>query len=157
MKFCILLTKDYWEALWPVFLIFVQKLWILSALYTVLHMFRQLLFLAGNQGNHQNFNPSLLSKKLWLILMGMKQFFFFFEKKYSKWPTQKNLDFQTTNSQYFFVKISGIGPLVSRINWCEGHWCGSTYMVIRLSNVNSETGLKSIFCVFRLFLSLTTI
>ena len=28
----------------------------------------------------------------------------------------------------FFLKISGTGPWVSRINWCEGHWCGSTYL-----------------------------
>ena len=33
-------------------------------LYTVLHMFTQLLFWAGNQGNNQNFDPSLLAKKL---------------------------------------------------------------------------------------------
>ena len=30
-------------------------------IYTVLHIFRQVLFV--NQGNHQNFNPSLLSYK----------------------------------------------------------------------------------------------
>ena len=33
-------------------------------MYTVLHMFTQLLFWAGDQGNHQNFDPSLLAKKL---------------------------------------------------------------------------------------------
>jgi hypothetical protein len=27
-----------------------------------------------------------------------------------KWPTQKTEYFKTTNSQYFFTKISGIGP-----------------------------------------------
>ena len=32
-------------------------------------------FLAGNQGNHQNFNLSLLINKLGLVFMGMKQFF----------------------------------------------------------------------------------
>ena len=32
--------------------------------YTVLHMFRQVLFRAGNQGNHQNFEKSLLTNKL---------------------------------------------------------------------------------------------
>ena len=31
------------------------------------------LFLVGNQGNHQNFDPSLLTNKLWLVFMGMKQ------------------------------------------------------------------------------------
>ena len=24
-------------------------------------------------------------------------------------------------------------PCVNRMNWCECHWCGSTYMVVRLS------------------------
>ena len=43
---------------------------------------------AGNQSNHKNFDPSLLLKKLWLTFMGMKK------KKISKWPTQKNWDFQ---------------------------------------------------------------
>ena len=51
--------------------------------YTVLHMFRQVLFGAGNQGNHQNFEKSLLTNKLWHVFMGMKQ-------KKSKWPTRKN-------------------------------------------------------------------
>ena len=32
--------------------------------YTVLHIFRQVLFGAGNQGNHQNFEKSLLTNKL---------------------------------------------------------------------------------------------
>ena len=30
-------------------------------------------FLTRNQGNHQNFDPSLLTNKLWLVFMGMKQ------------------------------------------------------------------------------------
>ena len=38
--------------------------------YTVLHIFVQVLFWAGNQGHHQEFYPSLLPKKLWLIFMG---------------------------------------------------------------------------------------
>ena len=33
-------------------------------LYTVLHMFMQVLFWAENQGNRQNFDPFLLPKKL---------------------------------------------------------------------------------------------
>ena len=33
-----------------------------------------------------------------------------------------------------FSKISMIGPWVSWIDWCKAHWCGSTYMVVRLSN-----------------------
>ena len=31
-----------------------------------------------------------------------------------------------------------IDPWVSRINWCEGHWCGSTYIAVRLSDIGSK-------------------
>ena len=48
--------------------------------YTVLHMFRQVLFGAGNQSNHQNFKKSLLSCKCGLIFIGMKQKKIFFLK-----------------------------------------------------------------------------
>jgi len=37
--------------------------------------------LAGTQGNHQNFDPSLLTNKLRLVFMEMKQNNFFFLKK----------------------------------------------------------------------------
>ena len=67
---------------------------------------------------------------------------------FSKWPF-----FKTANSQIFFVKISWIGPWVSRIDWCKGHWWGSTYMAVRLSDIRPKTGKICIFCVFRLFLS----
>ena len=56
--------------------------------YTVLHINRQVLFGAGNQGNHQNFQKSSM--------------------------TQKTEIFNSPNSQYFFMKISWIGPWVSR-------------------------------------------
>ena len=49
-------------------------------IYTVLHMFRQVLFGAGNQSNHQNFKKSLLSCKCGLIFIGMKQKKIFFLK-----------------------------------------------------------------------------
>ena len=51
-----------------------------TLVYTVLHIFRQVLFGAGNQGNHQNFEKSLLSYKCWLIFIGMKQKKIFFLK-----------------------------------------------------------------------------
>ena len=38
----------------------------------------------------------------------------------------------------FFVKIFWIGPWVSMIDWCKGHWCGSTYMVVRLSSISPK-------------------
>ncbi len=73
--------------------------------YTVLHIFRQVLFGAGNQGNHQNFEKSLLTNKLWHVLMGMKQKkIFFFEKKISKWPTKKKLIFQFRQFSIFFCE-----------------------------------------------------
>ena len=46
--------------------------------------------------------------------------------------------FSSANSQYFFMKILGIGSWVSWINSCKGHWCGSTYMVVRLSDVRGN-------------------
>ena len=80
-------------------------------------------------------------KKIWRKKFKMADF--------SKWPF-----FKIANSQKNFVKISWIGPWVSRIDWCEGHWCSSTYMVVRLSDIRAKTGKKCIFCVFRLFLPL---
>ena len=108
-------------------------------------------FLAVNHHNHKNWLPSILIHNLWLIFMGMKQ-----EKKIieKKWPTQKKVIFQNRQFSIFFVKILWIGPWVSRIKWCEGHWNGSTYMVVRLSDIRSETAKKCLFCVFRPFLSL---
>ena len=83
----------------------------------------------------QNFEPSLLTNKLWLIFMGKKQnfFFFFLKKKIQNGRLKKSAFFKIANSQNFFVKISWISPWVSRIDWCEGHWCGST--LIHISKV----------------------
>ena len=88
----------------------------------------------GNQGKHQNLGPFVWPYKVGLIFMGTKQ------KKKSKWPTQKTEFFNSPNSQYIFLKILGIGSWFSRINWYKGHQCGSTYMVVRLSNVSSKKG-----------------
>ena len=41
--------------------------------YSVAHIITYPYLFAGNQGNHQNFVPSLGSLKLWLIWIGMKQ------------------------------------------------------------------------------------
>ena len=55
-----------------------------DVIYTVLHIFRQVLFWAGNQDNHQKFkNPC------YPIKMIFEMQHFFFEVKNSKWPTQK--------------------------------------------------------------------
>ena len=60
-------------------------------------------FLAGNQGNFQNFVPSSISKNLWRIFIEMKQKKFFFEKKNAKWPTKKRV-FQNRQFSIFFFK-----------------------------------------------------
>ena len=125
-------------------------------IYTVLHIFRQVLFWAGNQGNHQNFEKSFeISYKCYEFSLGWsKKKKKKIEKKVQNGRLKKNMFCQTVNSQYFFTKLSGMGPWVSRIDWCEGHWYGSTYMAVRLSDISSKTGKKCIFCVFRPFLSL---
>jgi hypothetical protein len=76
------------------------------------------------------------------------------KKKIQNGRLKKTEFFNSPNSQNFFTKMSWIGSWVSMIDWCGRHWCGSTWMVVRLSEVSSKTGKKCIFCVFRLFLSL---
>ena len=90
----------------------------------------------------------------WFSWESSKKRIFFWKKKiqnggFSKWPF-----FKIDNSQKFFVKISWIGPWVSRIDWCEGHWCSSTYMVVRLSDIRAKTAKKRKKGHFSLFLSL---
>ena len=64
------------------------------------------------------------------------------EKNYTAgwyvWGAQKKVIFQNRQFSIFFVKIYWIGPWVSRIEWCEGHWFGSTYMAVRLSDISSK-------------------
>ena len=72
--------------------------------YSGVHISWHELFLAGNQGNHQSLVPSMLPYK---------------------WPTQKTQN--SANSQYFFTKISGIGPWASRIN-----------LAFKMSHVNTK-------------------
>ena len=110
----------------------------------------QRIFWAGNQGNHQNFGQSLLTYKRWQILT---QNFFFFWKKNLKWPTHKKGHLPAPSILNIFSKMSWIGPWVSRIDWCKGHWCCSTYMAERLSEIRFKTGKKHLFCVFRPFLT----
>ena len=92
-------------------------------------------------------HPSV--NKLWLIFMGMKQIFFFWKKPFQNGLPKKTEIFKTAKSRKFFAKISWIGPWISSIDLFKRQWCGSTYMVVRLSDVCSKTGKKCIFCVFR--------
>ena len=64
-------------------------------------MFTQVLFWAGNQDNHLNFDLSLLPKKLRLIFMGMKQKKKKLKKKIENGRLQKTEIFKTANSQNF--------------------------------------------------------
>ena len=61
-------------------------------------------------------------------------------KKIKMADSKKTEIFNSPNSQYFFMKILWIGAWINRINWCEGHQCGLTYMVVRLSDVSSKNG-----------------
>ena len=101
-------------------------------------------FLAVYHHNHKNWVPSILTHNLWLIFIRMKQKkIFFWKNKIQNGRLKKRSFFKIANSQYFFVKISWSGPWVSRIHWCEGHWYGSTYMAVRLSDISSKMAKKS--------------
>ena len=124
-------------------------------MYTHAHLWFPPLFLAVNHHNIENWVPSILTHNLWLIFMGIRHnFFFLLQKKIQNGRLKKRSFFNSVNSQYFFVKISWIGPWVSRIDWCEGHWWGSTYMVVRLPDISSKMAKKHKKCIFCLFLSL---
>ena len=87
--------------------------------------------------------------------MKQKKIFFFFCKKNFKMADSKKLSFSTTPKSWAITaKISWIGPWVSRIDWCKGHWWGSTYMAVRLSDIRPKTGKICIFCVFMPFASI---
>ena len=81
------------------------------------------------------------------------------KRKNPKWPTKKTPHFPPPSILNICVsKIFWIGPWVSRIGWCKGHWCGSTYLVVRLSNKSSKTQKMHFLPVFELMSdSLTTI
>jgi hypothetical protein len=56
----------------------------------------------------------------------------------------------SANSQYFFMKISRIGPLDSRIDRCEWHWCclvlsccGTASQPYELSQTNALPSINS--------------
>ena len=123
---------------------FISKSFVLQAnkrkeIYSPVHKCWPKTSWGGNQVNHQNFDPSLLPKKLWLLFMGWSKNKFFWKKKFQNGWLKNSEFFKTINSQYFFAKISGIGPWVSRINWCKGYQCCSIDMVVSLSVVRSNT------------------
>ena len=101
--------------------------------YSGVHISWHELFLAGNQSNHQNLVPSMLTYNLWLISWRWR-------KKNQNGRLKKDWVFQLRQFSIFFMRISGISPWVCRINWCKGHQCGSTYMVAWLSDISSKKG-----------------
>ena len=58
-------------------------------------------------------------------------------KKILKWLTNTEF-FKTANFWKKIVKISWTGPWVSRIDWCKGHWCGSTFMAVKRKLKNRQ-------------------
>ena len=79
-----------------------------------------------------------------LVFIEMKQKnFFFWKQKFKMADSKKNSFSSSANSRYFFMKISWIGPWNSRIDWCHGHWCGSTYR--RLSNISKFQGRRKVW------------
>ena len=111
---------------------------------------------AGNQEEHQNFDPSALSYKFGLLFMGMKQIFLFFfkkkRKKKSKWPTLKTEIFKTANFQKFSWKFQGLVlGLVGLIN-AEGiDVVQPIWLWGCLSNICSKTAKKHKKCVLAWF------
>ena len=89
----------------------------------------------------------------WFSWEWSKKKIFFFEKKIENVRFKKSSFFKIANSQNFFAKISQIRPWVSRIEWCKGHRCSSTYMAVRLCDKSSRTAKKYRKCIFWLFLS----
>ena len=135
------------DCLWTTFLILSNILWPFPNYTRDRNVFSR-WFLAGNQVNHQNFDPSLLTNNLWRVFMRIRHFFFFLNFR-----LKKIMFFKIANSQNLFVKISWIGLWVSRIDWFKRHWCISTYMAVRLSDIRPKTAKKQWKCIFYLFSS----
>ena len=93
----------------------------------------------------ENFDQSLLHKKLWLIFMRMKKKSVFFWKYVIQNYRLKKMSFTKMPILNIFESLRDV---VSRINWCERHQCCSMDMVVRLSDVRYEIDKNSIFCVF---------
>ena len=68
----------------------------------------------------------------WLSWGWSKKKIIFFEKK-----TRMTV-FPSCQFWIFFSKNFRDWTWVARIEWCEGHWCGLTYTVVRLSKISSK-------------------
>ena len=92
-------------------------------------------FLAVNHLNNEDWVPSILTHNLWLNVMGMKQKR---KKRIQNWGLKQNFSTPLILN-IFLQKRHGF--------ILEVHWCGSTYMALRLSDICSKTGKRSIFWV----------
>ena len=89
-------------------------------------------------------------KKRWVTNGTMVVFWIFYSRNFHGSQKKKKNEKKMADS----VKLSFSIPLILNIfrkNWCEGHWCGSTCMVVRLSDKSSKMGLKHKKCIFSLF------
>ena len=106
---------------------------------TVPPMVWQLCYCYGNGSIlvRMKFFSKILKKTS--IVHSMKAFGLF-----NKMKQKKNQNGRLKKGQFsiFFCENSWIGPWVSRIDWCEMHWCVSTNMDVRLSDISSKTGKK---------------
>ena len=88
----------------------------------MLHMFTQVLFWAINQGNHQNFDPTMLTKKLFHGAEAKKS-----EKKnlkiFSKMATSKKMSFsKPAILPIFSQKFQGFfACFIPYIRQCDDH------------------------------------
>ena len=83
-----------------------------------------------------------------------KKIFFFLKKKIQNGRLKKTEFFNFFKSWAISAKFLWIGPWVNKVDWCKGHWCSSTYMVARLSDIRAKTAKKRKKGHFSPFLSL---
>ena len=77
-------------------------------------------FLAVNHHNNKSWVKSILTNNLWLIFMGMKQFFCFLKKKFNM-ADSKKLSFSTTpKAEQFLPKFHGLVLGVVRLIDAKG-------------------------------------
>ena len=102
--------------------------------------------LAGNQGNHQNFDPSLLPKNFWLLLMGLSNFFLKNKIQMADLKKTKNLkcQFSIFLPNWALLVLGSVGLIDAKGN----NVIDSTDMVVRLSYIRPKTVKKTHFFVF---------
>ena len=95
---------------------------------------------ARNQGNQQNFDPTLPTKKLWPFNMRMKEKKKILKFYFLKWPPKKSLFFKITNSWNYFAKFLGL--VLGLVGWIDAKGIDLTYILVRLSDISSKRAEK---------------